>query len=88
MKKALYFGDRTNATKIIAADDALECKRLSREIESFDAQAWSEVAEAETYYGISEKFKQNINLRRILLQTGEKTLVESSYDRTWEVVSS
>ena len=83
MKKALYFGDCTTAIKIIMADDALECKRLSREIESFDAQAWSEVAEAETYYGISEKFKQNINLRRILLQTGEKTLVESSYDRTW-----
>ena len=57
MKKVLYFGDCTTATKIIAADDALEFKRLSREIESFDAQGWSEVAEAETYYGISEKFK-------------------------------
>ena len=65
------------------ADDALECKRLSREIESFDAQARNEVAEAETYYGISEKFKQNTNLKSILLQTGEKTIVESSYDRTW-----
>ena len=33
MKKALYFGDQAAAHKIEAADDALECKRLSREIE-------------------------------------------------------
>ena len=32
---------------------------------------------------ISEKFKQNTNLKNILLQTGEKVLVESSYDRIW-----
>ena len=33
MKKALYFGDQAAAHKIEAAVDALECKRLSREIE-------------------------------------------------------
>ena len=36
MKKALYFGDQAAAHTIEAADDALKCKRLSREIESFD----------------------------------------------------
>ena len=46
-------------------------------------QSWNNVAEAKTYYGISEKFKQNNNLRNILQQTGTKTLVESSYDKIW-----
>ena len=83
MKKALHFEDRVTANKIIVSDDALECKRLAREIEAFDAQTWNEAAEVETYYRISEKFKQNTNLKNILLQTGEKTIVESSYDRIW-----
>ena len=58
-------------------------KDSPEKLNPFDAQARNEVAEAETYYGISEKFKQNTNLKSILLQTGEKTIVESSYDRTW-----
>ena len=83
MKKALYFGDQAAAHKIEAADDALECKRLSREIESFDAEAWNEIAGAETYFGISEKFRQNTKLKNTLLQTGAKTIVECSYDKIW-----
>ena len=83
MKKALYFGDKVRANKIITADDALECKRIPREIKAFDVQVWNEVAEGESYYGISEKFKQNTNLKDTLLYTGEKTIVENSHDRTW-----
>ena len=83
MKKALYFGDQATAHKIEAADDALKCKRLSREIESFDVEAWNEIAGTETYFGISEKFRQNTKLKNILLQTGDKTVVECSYDKIW-----
>ena len=83
MKKALYFGDQAAAHKIEAADDAPECKRLSREIELFDAEAWNEIAANETYFGISEKFRQTTNLKKILLQTGDKTIVECSYDKIW-----
>ena len=71
--------DQAAAHKIEAADDALECKRLSREIESFNAEAWNEIAGAETYFGISEKFRQNTKLKNTLLQTGAKTIVEYSY---------
>ena len=83
MKKALYFGDQAAAHKIEAADDALECKRISREIESFDADAWNEIARTETYFGISEKFRQNTKLKNTLLQTGDKIIVECSYDKIW-----
>ena len=83
MKKALYFGDQTAAYKIEATDDTLECKRISREIESFDADAWNEIAGTETYFGISEKFRQNTKLKNTLLQTGDKIIVECSYDKIW-----
>ena len=83
MKKALYFGDQAAAHKIEAAYDALECKRISREIESFDADAWNEIAGTETYFRISEKFRQNTKLKNTLLQTGDKIIVECSYDKIW-----
>ena len=83
MKKALYFGDQAVARKIEAADDALECKRISREIKSFDGEAWNEIARTETYLGISEKFRQNNELKNILIQTRDKNIVECSYDKTW-----
>ena len=83
MKKALYFGDQAVARKIEAADDALECKRISREIKSFDADAWNEIAGTETYLGISEKFRQNTELKNTLIQTGDKNIVECSYDKIW-----
>ena len=35
------------------------------------------------YQGIEEKFKQNPLLMEYLLQTEEKTIVESSYDNIW-----
>ena len=53
MKKALYFDDRETENRIIASDDALECKRLSREIKAFDTEKWNAAAETETYYGIN-----------------------------------
>ena len=83
MKKALYFGDQAAACKIEAADDALECKRISREIKSFDADTWNEIAGTETYLGISEKFRQNTELKNTLIQTGDKHIVECSYDKIW-----
>ena len=41
------------------------------------------MAYQECYKGIFEKFNQNDNLKRVLVNTGNKTLVESSYDQIW-----
>ena len=41
------------------------------------------MAYKECYRGLFEKFNQNENLRRVLVNTGNKTLVESSYDKIW-----
>ena len=50
---------------------------------NFDRKSWNEVAEELCYEGVRQKFLQNQHLLDELLQTGNKTLVESSYDDVW-----
>ena len=69
--------------QILSAEDALESKLLARDIVGYDERKWKEVAYKECYIGLFEKFAQNEELKRVLVNTGNKTLVESSYDQTW-----
>ena len=58
-------------------------KETSRDINNFDSKAWNNVAEELCYEGVRQKFLQNQHLLDELLRTGNKTLVESSYDDVW-----
>ena len=57
-----------------------DCKEIVRDINNFDKKEWSSVAEHLCEPGISQKFLQNRKLMTILLETENKTLVESSFD--------
>ena len=52
-------------------------------ITNFNKREWSRVAEELCYPGIREKFFQNPGLMAVLLNTGTKKLVESSYNDLW-----
>ena len=69
--------------QILSTEDALESKLLARDIIGYDKRKWKEVAYKECYTGLFEKFAQNEELKRVLVNTGNKTLVESSYDQIW-----
>ena len=69
--------------QVMTAENALDCKLLARDTSGYDERKWKEVAYQECYNGLYAKFEQNPALKQILLQTGEKTIVESSYDRVW-----
>ena len=69
--------------QIMSTENALESKLLARDIVGYDEWKWKDVAYQECYKGIFEKFNQNENLKRVLVNTGNKTLVESSYDQIW-----
>ena len=69
--------------QILSTEDALESKLLARNIIGYDERKWKEVAYKECYTGLFEKFAQNEELRRVLVNTGNKRLVESSYDQIW-----
>lgn len=86
--KAMKFGDRSAAAKILAADTPPLCKAYGREVENYVEGEWEAVR-----YGIMrdvnlEKYRQNPGLREKLLDPkfDGKTFVEASpYDRIWGV---
>ena len=61
----------------------MDSKETARDINNFDRKSWNEVAEELCHEGARQKFLQNQHLLDELLQTGNKTLVESSYDDVW-----
>ena len=83
MKKAEYFNDNIARERILNAEDAQDCKEISRDINHFDKKSWNAVAKELCEPGITEKFIQNRNLLSYLMDTGNKTIVEASFDEIW-----
>ena len=81
--KAKHFGDHVTMSQILYADTPLECKQLSRDIANYDDDNWRQVAKNMCQDGIMEKFKQNPSIGETLLNTGNKKLVECSFDKFW-----
>ena len=82
-KKAEYFGDTDITMRIMQCTKGYECKRLLKEICGFDRMEWENHAKSLCSDGLYEKYKQNPHLKAYLLATGEKTIVEASYDPVW-----
>ena len=81
--KVKHFGDHVTMSQILYADTPLECKQLSRDIVNFNEDNWRQVAKNMCQEGINEKFRQNPTLSKILIQTGDKKIVECSFDKHW-----
>ena len=82
-KKAVYFKDRITEKRILNSIDALDCKETARDIKNFKKEEWDKKAEELCYEGIKQKFEQNPHLKEVLMDTGNKTLVESCLDNVW-----
>jgi ribA/ribD-fused uncharacterized protein len=91
-RKALCFDDLVTATEIMLTDSPQKCKALGQQILDFDDAIWNmhkfQVVEEGSYH----KFMHAIDpeerevLKRKLLATGERELVEASrFDRVWGV---
>ena len=85
--KAMLFNDIDIADQILdSGDDPKAVKALGREVKGFDQSAWDEkkfdiVVEANRL-----KFRQNENLKKLLLETEGKHLIEASpRDRIWGI---
>ena len=81
--KAKYFNAEEVGNRILRADNALECKRLSREIKNYDHAKWNNIAKELCEPGITAKFLQNPILQKLLHETRGKTIVECCYDQIW-----
>ena len=82
-QKALLFKNVEIAKQIESSMSPLECKHLARNITNYEQDKWLNSAKELCEPGIYSKFEQNEKLKESLLQTGNLTLVESSYDKYW-----
>lgn len=85
-QKALLFGDHESSKKIMSTDNPREQKALGRKVQNFDVHEWDSKARDIVFNGNYAKFSQNEKMKKQLLNTGDKILVEASpYDKIWGV---
>lgn len=84
--KADLFDDLETLEEIINETNPQKIKELGRKIKNFDENVWNNNKYNIVIHGNYLKFMQNENMKRILLDTKEKIIVEASpYDRIWGV---
>lgn len=82
--KALEFADFKTAEKIMETSDPKKQKQLGRQIQRFDEDHWSKVRLDQAVSYLRHKFIQNLDLFKILMDTGNREIVEASpYDNVW-----
>ena len=85
-EKARVFGDGPILSRILASADPGEIKALGRQVAGFDGRVWDVHKYTVVLEGNFQKFLQNPELKRLLLDTGERVLTEASpYDRIWGI---
>lgn len=83
---AIFFRDFTTAADILETDDPRLQKALGRTVQDFDEDAWKTMRSTIVEKANVEKFKQNDEARAILLDTGNRLLVEASpRDKIWGI---
>ncbi|KAF7192837.1 N-glycosidase [Pseudocercospora fuligena] len=85
-QKSLLIGDTSTAVKILEADTPAKAKSLGREVKNFKQKLWDAECERIVEEGNFEKFRQNETLKKVLMGTGERVIVETSpNDRVWGI---
>ncbi|XP_033736830.1 riboflavin biosynthesis protein PYRR, chloroplastic-like [Pecten maximus] len=85
-QKALTFKDDENAKAIMKAAKAFSQKKLGRKVRNFVPDIWSAKCVDVVKKGNIAKFSQNSHLRKKLLDTYPKIMVEASpMDRIWGI---
>jgi ribA/ribD-fused uncharacterized protein len=83
-KKAVRIGDKDVASKILSTDNPIEQMRLGRKLLYTEDQWNDEAAEQHMEVAVKAKFQQNPELKKKLLETGQKMLIECNvHDSYW-----
>lgn len=85
-KKAKLFGDEEIADKILKEEKPNKIKALGRKASGFDQQKWEQNREIIVFEGNLAKFTQNEDLKKQIIDTYPRELVEASpSDNIWGV---
>ncbi|MFI6036169.1 NADAR family protein [Streptomyces sp. NPDC051315] len=84
--KARLFGDAEAEEKALAAGHPSQTKKAGRLVRGFDEATWEQERFRLVVEGSVHKFTAHPELRRFLVNTGERVLVEASpVDRVWGI---
>lgn len=85
-KKAMLFGDALKAEEILKQDHPKDAKQKGREVSGFEREEWESNCKRFVYDGNYAKFTQNPALLKILMNTHDTKLIESSpADSIWGI---
>jgi ribA/ribD-fused uncharacterized protein len=85
-EKAAVFGDEDARAQILATRDPRKQKAFGRKVRGFDENVWNSVCRGIVYVGNLARFSQDGTMRKALLATSTKTIVEASpMDRIWGI---
>ena len=85
-EKAMYFNDQEIADEILITPSPSSNKGLGRAVKNFDPKTWLVDGYPIMVAVNLSKYFQNEDLKKILLRTGDKILVEASpYDTIWGI---
>ena len=85
-KKAVCFGDKDMANKILATDDVAEIKAFGRLVANYNESYWNGVRQIVVFEGLTAKFSQNEDLKAKLKATDNSILAECAVkDRIWGI---
>lgn len=85
-QKALFFGDDAACSRIAKELNPARAKELGRGVRGYDDKAWQCVRLGLMTWSCYLKYSQNEGLKKILLDTGDRVLVEASpLDPIWGI---
>lgn len=85
-QKAKLFGDQEIMEKIKNETKPKAIKALGRKVANFDPNIWDQNKKKLVKRGILAKFKQNEDLKKNLIMTGNNILAEASqWDKIWGI---
>ncbi|SDM40654.1 NADAR family protein [Allokutzneria albata] len=85
-RKAMLFGDESIAEQVLRAGHPKIAKDLGRGVAGFDSAVWERERYEIVVAGNAAKFGAHPDLRRFLLGTGDRVLVEASpLDAVWGI---
>lgn len=85
-KKAVCFGDYEVVRHILHTDDVARIKQYGRSVSGYNDNIWSGIRQIIVYDGLMEKFSQNEELKKSLLDTDDAILAECAVrDCIWGI---
>jgi len=85
-EKARLFEDHGTLAEILKTKNPSHAKKFGRSVQNFDSDKWKDHCSQIVINGNFGKFEQNAPLKKFLLTTGDRVLVEASpQDRIWGI---